>query len=160
MQIKRLFTQQGKDPLSSFDFVKRVSEIKNPDGSTVFRMENVSVPKQWSQVATDIIAQKYFRKAGIPKLLKKVNEKGVPKWLLPSIADAERLQELPENDRFTSETDSKQVFHRLAGTWTYWGWKANYFSKGRVINVLISGSKTFIRFFLFNALIIYALIKT
>lgn len=127
MQIKRLFTQQGKDPLSSFDFVKRVSEIKNPDGSVVFRMENVSVPKQWSQVATDIIAQKYFRKAGIPKLLKKVNEKGVPKWLLPSIADAERLQELPENDRFTSETDSKQVFHRLAGTWTYWGWKANYF---------------------------------
>lgn len=127
MQIKRLFTQQGKDPLSSFEFVKRVSEIKNPDGSIVFRMENVSVPKQWSQVATDIIAQKYFRKAGIPKLLKKVNEKGVPKWLLPSIADAERLQELPENDRFTSETDSKQVFHRLAGTWTYWGWKANYF---------------------------------
>ena len=127
MQIIRFFTEQGKDPLSSFEFSKRTSEIKNPDGSTVFRMENVSVPKQWSQVATDIIAQKYFRKAGIPKLLKKVNEKGVPKWLQPSVADTERLQELPENDRFTSETDSKQLFHRLAGTWTYWGWKANYF---------------------------------
>jgi ribonucleoside-diphosphate reductase alpha chain len=127
MQINRFFTAQGKDPLSSFEFSKRTSEIKNPDGSSVFRMENVSVPKQWSQVATDIIAQKYFRKAGIPKLLKKVNEKGVPKWLQPSVADSERLQELPENDRFTSETDSKQVFHRLAGTWTYWGWKANYF---------------------------------
>ena len=127
MQINRFFTAQGKDPLSSFEFSKRTSEIKNPDGSIVFRMENVSVPKAWSQVATDIIAQKYFRKAGIPKLLKKVNEKGVPKWLQPSVADAERLQELPENDRFTSETDSKQVFHRLAGTWTYWGWKANYF---------------------------------
>ena len=127
MQINRFFTAQGKDPLSSFEFTKRTSEIKNPDGSSVFRMENVSVPKQWSQVATDIIAQKYFRKAGIPKLLKKVNEKGVPKWLQPSVADAERLQELPENDRFTSETDAKQVFHRLAGTWTYWGWKANYF---------------------------------
>ncbi len=81
MQIKRFFTTQGKDPLSSFEFVKRTSEIKNPDGSVVFRMENVSVPKQWSQVATDIIAQKYFRKAGIPKLLKKDNEKGIPKWL-------------------------------------------------------------------------------
>jgi len=127
MQINRFFTAQGKDPLSSFEFSKRTSEIKNPDGSSVFRMENVSVPKQWSQVATDIIAQKYFRKAGIPKLLKKVNEKGIPKWLQPSVADTERLQELPENDRFTSETDSKQVFHRLAGTWTYWGWKANYF---------------------------------
>lgn len=127
MQIKRFFTEQGKDPLSSFEFTKRTSEIKNPDGSSVFKMENVSVPKQWSQVATDIIAQKYFRKAGIPKLLKKVNEKGVPKWLQPSVADSERLHELPENDRYTSETDSKQVFHRLAGTWTYWGWKANYF---------------------------------
>ena len=83
MHINRLFTEQGKDPLSSFEFVKRTSEIKNPDGSVVFRMENVSVPKQWSQVATDIIAQKYFRKAGLPKLLKKVNEKGIPTWLQP-----------------------------------------------------------------------------
>jgi len=127
MNINRLFTESGKDSLSSFKFEKRISEIKNPDGSIVFRMENVSVPSQWSQVATDIIAQKYFRKAGIPKLLKKVNEKGVPKWLQPSVADTERLNELPENDRLTSETDAKQVFHRLAGTWTYWGWKANYF---------------------------------
>jgi len=127
MHINRFFTEQGKEPLSSFEFVKRTSEIKNPDGSVVFRMENVSVPKQWSQVATDIIAQKYFRKAGLPKLLKKVNEKGIPKWLQPSTADTERLQELPENDRTTAENDSKQVFHRLAGTWTYWGWKAKYF---------------------------------
>ncbi len=127
MQINRFFTEQGKDPLSSFKFTKRTSEIKNPDGSSVFKMENVSVPNQWSQVATDIIAQKYFRKAGIPKLLKKVNEKGVPKWLQLSTADTERLLELPENDRFTSETDARQVFHRLAGTWTYWGWKSNYF---------------------------------
>jgi ribonucleoside-diphosphate reductase alpha chain len=127
MHINRFFTAAGKDPLSSFEFVKRTSEIKNPDGSVVFRMENVSIPKPWSQVATDIIAQKYFRKAGIPKLLKKVNEKGVPKWLQTSTADTERLQELPENDRLTSETDSRQVFHRLVGTWTYWGWKANYF---------------------------------
>ncbi len=127
MRINRLFTEQGKDPLSSFEFVKRISEIKNPDGSIVFRMEDVLVPNHWSQVATDIIAQKYFRKAGVPKLLKKSNEKGVPKWLQPSVADTERLQELPENDRTTSETDSRQVFHRLAGTWTYWGWKGGYF---------------------------------
>jgi ribonucleoside-diphosphate reductase alpha chain len=127
MRINRLFTEAGKDPLSSFEFVKRISEIKNPDGSIVFRMEDVTVPKQWSQVATDIIAQKYFRKAGVPKLLKKSNEKGIPQWLQPSVSDNERLQELPENDRLTSETDTRQVFHRLAGTWTYWGWKAKYF---------------------------------
>ena len=87
MQIKRLFTKAGEDPLSSFDFVKRVSEIKNPDGSIVFQMDDVYVPSQWSQVATDIIAQKYFRKAGVPKLLKKVREKGVPAWLQASKAD-------------------------------------------------------------------------
>ncbi|GMU96029.1 vitamin B12-dependent ribonucleotide reductase [Ignavibacterium album] len=127
MQIKRFFTTEGKDPLSDFTFEKRTSEIRNPDGSIVFRMDDVYVPAQWSQVATDIIAQKYFRKAGVPKLLKKVKEKGIPNWLLPSTADSERLQELPEHDRYTSEKDSRQVFHRLAGTWTYWGWKAKYF---------------------------------
>ncbi len=127
MQIKRLFTEAGKDPLSSIEFEKRTSEIKNPDGSIVFKMDDVYVPAKWSQVATDIIAQKYFRKAGVPKLLKKSREKGVPSWLQPSKADTDKLEQLPEKDRYTSETDSKQVFHRLAGCWTYWGWQANYF---------------------------------
>ncbi len=126
MKINRLFTTQGKDPLESIEFVKRTSEIKNPDGSIVFKMEDVIVPKEWSQVATDVLAQKYFRKAGVPKLLKKVKEEDIPKWLQPSVADA-KLEELPEKDRFSSESDSRQVFHRLAGTWTYWGWKAKYF---------------------------------
>ncbi len=127
MRIERYYTKAGQDPLTSIDFTKRLSEIKNPDGSTVFKMEDVSVPSGWSQVATDIIAQKYFRKAGIPKLLKKVDEEGVPEWLQLSTADTEKLNQLPEKDRITSETNAKQVFHRLAGCWTYWGWKANYF---------------------------------
>lgn len=127
MKITRKFTTAGKDPFDSIEFVKRTSEIKNPDGSVVFKMDDVVVPKQWSQVATDIIAQKYFRKAGVPKLLKKVKEENVPKWLQPSSADTKRLEELPEKERYSSETDSRQVFTRLAGTWTYWGWKANYF---------------------------------
>ncbi|MEW6702082.1 MAG: vitamin B12-dependent ribonucleotide reductase, partial [Bacteroidota bacterium] len=126
MKINRLFTTAGKDPLESVEFVKRTSEIKNPDGSIVFRMEDVVVPKEWSQVATDVLAQKYFRKAGVPKLLKKIKEEGVPKWLQPSAAD-NKLEELPEKERLGSETDARQVFHRLAGTWTYWGWKGKYF---------------------------------
>ena len=128
MKISRLFTQEGRDPFESIDFVKRTSEIKNPDGSIVFLMEDVEVPKDWSQVATDIIAQKYFRKAGVPKLLKKRNEKTIPDWLQPSVADGSSLELLPEKERYSSETSSKQVFHRLAGTWAYWGWKANYFN--------------------------------
>ncbi len=127
MKIKRRFTNPDIHPFEAMEFVKRTSEIKNPDGSSVFKMEDVEVPKGWSQVATDIIAQKYFRKAGVPRLTKKANEKGVPKWLQASVPDTERLEALPEKERYSSETDSKQVFHRLAGTWTYWGWKANYF---------------------------------
>ncbi|UCH66490.1 MAG: vitamin B12-dependent ribonucleotide reductase [Ignavibacterium sp.] len=128
MHINRLFTKAGEDPLASLKFTKRISEIKNPDGSTVFRMEDVMTPEHWSQVAVDIIAQKYFRKAGVPKLLKRIYEEGVPEWLQPSVPDEEKLNELPEEERFASERDSRQVFHRLAGNWTYWGWKAHYFN--------------------------------
>ncbi|NNL20758.1 MAG: vitamin B12-dependent ribonucleotide reductase, partial [Ignavibacteriaceae bacterium] len=127
MQIKRHFTTAGKDPLSSLKFVKRKSEIKNPDGSLVFRMNDVVVPEHWSQVATDIVAQKYFRKAGVPKLLEKINEEGIPVWLQPSKSNNKKLDELPEEDRYTAEKDTRQVFHRLAGCWTYWGWKGDYF---------------------------------
>ena len=127
MKISRYFSTAGQDPYFEIEFEKRVSEIRNPNGTEVFKMEDVMVPKSWSQVATDVITQKYFRKAGVPKLLKKCKEKNVPKWLQPSVADDELLNELPEKDRYGSETDSRQVFNRLAGTWTYWGWKANYF---------------------------------
>lgn len=127
MKVYRLFTKADQDPLSQIEFEKRTSEIRNPDGTIVFKMEDVMVPKSWSQVATDIIAQKYFRKAGVPRLMKKQKEKGIPAWLQPSEADTEKLENLPEKERFSSETDSRQVFHRLAGTWTYWGWKAGYF---------------------------------
>ncbi|MBN2570978.1 MAG: vitamin B12-dependent ribonucleotide reductase [Ignavibacteriales bacterium] len=127
MKITRFYTSQDKEPLQDIEFVKRTTEIRNPDGSIVFKMDDVSVPFFWSQVATDILAQKYFRKAGVPKLLRKVKEKDVPIWLQSSEADTDRLRELPEKEHYTFETDSKQVFHRLAGTWTYWGWKHKYF---------------------------------
>jgi len=127
MKIKRMFTNHGSDPLSSIEFVKRTSEIKNPDGTIVFRMEDVIVPADWSQVATDIISQKYFRKAGVPKLLIKSGEDNIPVWLQPSIPDNEKLQQLAEKERYTSETDARQVFTRLAGCWTYWGYKGGYF---------------------------------
>ena len=110
MQINRLFTQPGKDPLSSIKFVKRTSEIKNPDGSLVFKMDDVVVPEQWSQVAIDIIAQKYFRKAGVPKLLTKVPEEGIPEWLLPSKADDEKLEQLPEEDRLQRKKTAGRFF--------------------------------------------------
>ena len=75
-----------------------------------------------------MIAQKYFRKAGVPARLKKVKEKGVPSFLWRSVADEKALQDLPEDERIGGETKASQVFDRLAGAWTYWGWKGGYFT--------------------------------
>ncbi|QYX58381.1 vitamin B12-dependent ribonucleotide reductase [Roseovarius sp. SCSIO 43702] len=120
MKIERKFTKAGQDAYAEIDFVKTSSEIRNPDGTTVFKLDEVEVPTSWSQVASDVIAQKYFRKAGVPVRLKKVKEKGVPEFLWRSVpdGDCERV----------GETSAKQVFDRLAGAWTYWGWKGGYFT--------------------------------
>ncbi len=128
MKFTRLYTKADwPTPFENMKFETRKSEIKNPDGSTVFSMENVIIPDSWTQVATDIIAQKYYRKAGVPAKLKKVAEKGVPKWLQRSEPDETALAKLDADKRYGHEHDSRQVFNRLAGCWTYWGWKHNYF---------------------------------
>src|SRR5213083_2839282 len=128
MRIERRNTTQGQSPYAEIEFRLTVSEIRNPDGSVVFRADDVEVPTEWSQVASDVLAQKYFRKAGVAARLKKVEEETVPSWLWRSVPDAEALAELPESERYVSELSAKQVFDRLAGCWTYWGWKGNYFS--------------------------------
>jgi ribonucleoside-diphosphate reductase alpha chain len=128
MRIERRYTKEGQSPYADIAFRLTTSEIRNPDGSVVFHAENVEVPEQWSQVASDVLAQKYFRKAGLPTRLKKVEEETVPSWLWRSVADDEALKDLPESERSTGEQSCKQVFDRLAGTWTYWGWKGGYFS--------------------------------
>ncbi len=127
MEIQRHFTKGKNEPYPGIIWVKRNSKITNPDGSVVFEARDIYVPEGWSQVATDILAQKYFRRKGIPRYLKKVPEKGIPEWLQRSVADEEKLQALDPEDRYTGETDSRQVFHRLAGCWTYWGYKNGYF---------------------------------
>ncbi|MEC8126716.1 MAG: vitamin B12-dependent ribonucleotide reductase [Pseudomonadota bacterium] len=128
MKFERRFTTAGKDPYASLEFRFATSEIRNPDGTVVFQAENIEIPAQFSQVATDIMAQKYFRKAGVPAKLKTVEESAVPSWLWRSVPDEAALARLPEEERFSGETSAKQVFNRLAGTWTYWGWKGGYFS--------------------------------
>ena len=128
MHFKKLFTTDINNPYKNIEFVNSSSEINNPDGTIVFSLKNIEVPKQFSQVAVDILAQKYFRKAGVPVKLKNVEENNVPPWLWRSVPDNKNLSKLNKEKRFTGETSAKQVFHRLAGTWTYWGWKGKYFS--------------------------------
>ena len=127
MRIERRFTTDDKDAYDGIAFRHGTSEIRNPDGSVVFSQTDIDVPEAWSQVACDILAQKYFRKAGVPARLKRVEENTVPAWLWRSAADDEALADLPEDQRWTGETSAKQVFDRLAGAWTYWGWKGGYF---------------------------------
>jgi hypothetical protein len=125
MRIERRYTKEGQSPYAEIPFRTAVSEIRNPDGSIVFRLDTMEVPEHWSQVATDVIAQKYFRKAGVPARLKRVEEETVPSFLWRSVADEAALQVLPKDKRIVGETSAKQVFDRLAGTWAYWGWKGN-----------------------------------
>jgi ribonucleoside-diphosphate reductase alpha chain len=100
LQFSRQFTQEGVSPYDMFEYDYRTSVIKNPTGEVVFQMDNVEVPKQWSQIATDILAQKYFRKAGVPQ------------------ADGTTGR----------ETTVKQVAHRMAHCWRVWGERYNYFA--------------------------------
>ena len=118
MRINRHFTTADHSPYEGIAFRQSASEIRNPDGSIVFHQEGIEVPEAWSQVACDVLAQKYFRKAGVPKVLKRVPEDGVPEFLWRKTAASADV---------TGEHSAKQVFDRLAGTWAYWGWKGGYF---------------------------------
>ena len=105
MRIERRFTRSGQSPYEGLKFVKRSSEIRNPDGSTVFKLDNIDIPESWSQLAIDILAQKYFRKAGVPQR----DDAGNP-VLGP---DGKPV--------LGGERDARQVFERMAGCWTHWG---------------------------------------
>src|SRR4030081_457556 len=122
MRIERRYTTDGQSPYAGIDFRLTTSEIRNPDGSVVFRLENVEVPEFWSQVASDVLAQKQFRKAGVAARLKKVAEETVPSWLWRSVPDPEALADLPESERYVSAQDATRVFDRLAGLWSFCRW--------------------------------------
>ena len=126
MRIERHYTTEDGSPREELAYRTTSCEIRNPDGSVVFAQEDVEVPAGWSQVACDVLAQKYFRKAGIATRRKPVPEDDVPEWLWRSEPDPEAAGST--DDKSTGgERSAREVFHRLAGTWTYWGWKAGLF---------------------------------
>ncbi len=127
MRIERRFSDGNGAPYGGAAFRRADSEIRSLTGDIIFEMRDLEVPKDWSQTAVDILAQKYLRKAGVPAATKKVKEKGVPDFLQRSMPDIAALAKLPAEDRYGPETSAKQVFDRMAGTWTYWGWKGGYF---------------------------------
>ena len=112
LKVSRVFTQEGKDPLADLEYELRTSKITNPDGSVVFEMKGVEVPKSWTQVATDVLAQKYFRKKGVPQF----NKKG------------ELMKDKNGKPVLGAEKSIRQTAKRMAGTWRYWGEKYGYFA--------------------------------
>lgn len=119
MLIERHFTRENKDPYAGVRFVPQTSRIVEPSGKVIFEHKDVLVPDFWSSTACDILAQKYFRRAGVPSKVVAVYEEGVPDWL---------WRHEPAHDAtFGGEHDARQVFDRLAGCWAYWGWKYGYF---------------------------------
>ncbi len=112
LRVERVFTTAGGDPYDSIEWARRTSRIANPDGSVVFEMEDAEIPASWSQVATDIMVSKYFRKAGVPQY------------------DAAGNAILAEDGSpvLGPERSAKQVINRLAGTWRSWGEEYHYFA--------------------------------
>ncbi len=127
MKFRRTYSAPG-NAYAGVAFEPRTSRIVNPDGSVIFEAKDIMVPAAWSQVAVDVLAQKYCRKAGVPAQTKRVPEEGVPEWLWRSVPDDEKLATLPRNEQFGAENDARMVFERLSGCWTYWGYKHGYFN--------------------------------
>jgi ribonucleoside-diphosphate reductase alpha chain len=126
MHFTRIYSQPG-EPYAGLTFSPRDSTITEPNGTVVFASKAIPFPTTWSQHAVDVVAQKYLRKTGVPAVLRTVPEDGVPAWLRRSVPDHDALARLPERERYTGENDARQAFRRLAGCWTYWAWKADYF---------------------------------
>ncbi len=112
LSVRRLFTTPGSDPLEEVAYEKRTSRIKNTNGSIVFEMTDAEVPKAWSQVATDIVVSKYFRKAGVPM----------------KDANGNVLRDEKGEVVTGPEKSVKQVVRRLAGCWRFWGEAHGYFA--------------------------------
>jgi ribonucleoside-diphosphate reductase alpha chain len=111
LTIKRLFTTPGHDPYATVEWARRTSRITNPDGSVVFEMADAEIPAAWSQVATDIMVSKYFRKAGVPQV----------------DADGQPVRNADGSPQLGPERSARQVVHRLAGCWREWGEQNGYF---------------------------------
>jgi ribonucleoside-diphosphate reductase alpha chain len=112
MKVSRRFTSTSTSPYEQFEYTKRSSILRNTDGSVVFQMDDIEVPVGWSQVATDILAQKYFRRAGVPQ----TDEQGIP------------MEDEDGKPILGRERSLKQVVHRLAGCWRSWGEQHKYFN--------------------------------
>ncbi len=124
MKFTRRYAHTPGAPYEGLSFRKFDCAIRTATGEAVFEARGVEAPSGWSQTAVEILAQKYFRRTGVPAATKRVPEKGVPDFLQRSMPDVAALAKRPADQRYRGETSARQVFDRLAGAWGYWGWKS------------------------------------
>ncbi len=141
MRFERHFTAAKGGPYQGIRFRRTDSALKAASGEVVHAIADVEVPADWSQTAADILAQKYFRRAGVPAATRRVPEKGVPDFLQRSVPDVAALAKLAPEKRYGPETSARQVFDRLAGAWGYWGWKAGLFSGAGEAEIFVDEMK-------------------
>ncbi len=127
MQITRYYTKEGQSPYDGIAFSTLDIDIPHHDPSRRCCMTDIEVPERWSYIASETLITHFFRRNDVPRHVRAVEEPGVPQWLWRHEADRDALNVVPKAERFGSETSAKQLFHRLAGAWTYHGWKQGYF---------------------------------
>ncbi len=127
MKIARLITDAASDPFAGLTWRKVDVEVCHADPAARVCLTDIEVPAHWSREAAETFVHYYIRRAGVPTKTLKVEEEGIPQFLWATVEDTAALQALPEEERFTHETSARQVFLRLAGMWTYWGFKCGYF---------------------------------
>lgn len=128
MQIARTYTSEAGGAYGTVPFTQQTSEIRGPDGRLRFHHDALEVPEGWSRVAVDLLAQQVMRASGVPAALRRLPEEDVPAFLWRSVPDEAKLAALPASIRHSGETSARQVFDRMAGAWSYAGWKAGYFA--------------------------------
>ena len=128
MRIARHITQAGESPFAGISFKTVDIDICASDPERRVCLTDIEVPAHWSRAAAETFVRYYVRRTGVPVATTPVREEGVPVWLWRSVPDTAALMALPTNARTTHETSAKQVFLRMAGMWTYWGWRGGYFS--------------------------------
>ena len=125
--VERRFTSAGQDPFDSFEWITMDVEIRNPDGSMADSIEGVALPSGFSGVPGKVCAQKYLRKAGVPKYLRNVPEEGVPVWLQRRSQITSGFRKLMSPIEWVV-IPTEAIIPSTCRTWTYWGWKYGYFA--------------------------------
>lgn len=129
MRIERLYTRIGGDAYDGIGFKSVSVDLRGADGMLDMAEVTLEVPETWSRPAIETLAQRFLAKSVVPAALTAVRDDTLPQWLWAQRPDEKALEALSPAERWMDETSAKQLFDRVAGAWTYWGWRAGRFDQ-------------------------------